>query len=597
MTAMSHKGDLHGGLLDMLKEQVERCSSATAVIEATNSWSYLDLDRRSDRVAHALMARGIGPGALVAVVMHNSADLVATLLGVLKTGAGYVPLSSDDPPERIGGIIASSRAKVVIVDDNTRLTRAMRTAQTLLSNDLLPDGPHSADLRVGPSPGPGPDDTAYVIYTSGSTGVPKGVVIDHASLAAYLRVASSEYPALAGRTLLHSSVSYDMAVTSLFGPLVNGGTIEIGNLMDIASEGFPPHMSKPTFLKVTPSHLPLLQTLPSEVSPSETLVIGGESLQQKSLRAWWDHHPGVTVANEYGPTEATVGCCVYWVRPDDPRDGVVPIGEATDGTRLFVLDENGNEVDSGEPGELYIAGIQVAQGYLHDHEATARQFLPDPFDSANSRMYRTGDNVRQLPFGALEFLGRKDRQVKIDGHRVEPGDIESALLNVESVAQAVVVATSSAMGATRLSAFVRPETDVFCDLAAVREELESVLPSHMVPSRIRAVSEFALTPNGKLDFDELPADDGAANESSGLTETDEDLLCRLMSEVTGVSSVGVDDDFMELGGSSVSAAQLVGLARQSGVDLKLMEVLQHRTSRRILEHARHIGRPLKEGIQ
>lgn len=597
MTTKNDDNGAHGGLIEQFRHQVERCPTAAAVVDATDSWCYEDLDRISDGVAETLLARGIGSGALVAVVMRNSSNLVAMLLGILKSGAGYVPLSSDDPAERIRGIIVNSQASVVIVDDETLLGQSNPTTPTVLSSELLHGGSHYAQPDFDPYPGPNLNDTAYVIYTSGSTGVPKGVAIDHAALAAYLHVASSEYPALAGRALLHSSVSYDMSVTSLFGPLVSGGTIMVGNLMDIAREGLPPHLRKPTFLKVTPSHLPLLQTLPPEVSPSEALVIGGESLPQKTLRAWWKWHPGVAVANEYGPTEATVGCCVYWVRPEDPRDGVVPIGKATDGTQLYVLDENGLAVADGEQGELYIAGAQVAQGYLHNDEATSRQFLPDPFAEGNSTMYRTGDRVRQLASGELEFLGRKDRQVKIDGHRVEPGDVESALLSVESIAQAAVVATNTQAGSNRLSAFVRPARGVACDLAVLRKELETTLPPHMVPSHISAVGEFPLTPNGKLDLDELFAEENEAKAPVVQPDSEEDLLCRLISEVTGARSVGIDDDFMELGGSSVSAAQFVGLARKAGVDFALTDVLRHRTVRRMLEQARPMVRPSEEGTQ
>lgn len=578
------------GVIAMFENRVRRQPHATAVVDDAREWTYAELDRASGAVRRSLTDSGCGHGDLVAVVMTNSAHLIAVLLGILKSGAGYVPVSSDDPDERVDRIVEDSRAALTVVDDSSRFTdragsdAVVRVGELMRGDPGEPSGRSTApQRRTDP---PSPNDTAYVIYTSGSTGTPKGVVIDHAALAAYLRFAASAYPALAGRTLLHSSISFDMSVTSLFGPLVRGGTIEIGNLTHIANGGPPSHLLKPTFLKVTPSHLPMLEVLPSTVSPSELLVVGGEALHWETLRRWWDRHSGTAVINEYGPTEATVGCCVHRVDPHGPRSGAVPIGEPTEGTRLHVLNGQGREAGAGEPGVLHIAGEQLAQGYLHCPEMTSERFVPYPFGAPGSKMYRTGDLVRRQPSGALEYIGREDDQVKIDGHRVEPGEVESAMLRSTAVAQAAVVATETTAGSNRLAAFVRPVDGTDFDAGVLRKELETILPSYMVPGRIAAVGDFELTPNGKLDRARLASAEHAPSEDRAAADADEELLCGLVAELTGSGPVGPDDDLIDLGASSVDAARLVGMAREAGVDITLREVLRRRTVRGILQPTR-----------
>lgn len=587
MTVEGAEHEAFVGLTAMFREQVARNALVTAVVDESSSLTYRDLDRKSELVARLLSDRGVEPGGLVAVSMRNSGNLIVALLGVLKAGAGYVPVSADDPAERRAAIIASAKAGLIITDVGDRSPAQAMTATVGLV-DLVEAGEsvgRPSPARVGRLRDPSPADTAYVIYTSGSAGAPKGVVVDHAALATYLRVARSEYPELSGCTLLHSSISFDMSVTSLFGPLVCGGTIEIANLMELAAGAAPPHLVKPTFVKVAPAHLPLLEVLPSVVSPSGLLVIGGEALYWQPLRRWWSGHPGVAVINEYGPTEATVGCCIHRVDPSGAYPGQVPIGLPTSGTRLYVLDGEGREVPDGDAGELYIAGPQVARGYLHDSGLTSTRFLPDPFTDGDARWYRTGDLVRRDGRGILEYLGRRDEQIKIDGHRIEPAEVEAALLRSVAIVQAKVVATVTTAGSKKLTAFVRPASGASFDAEAIRSELQGVLPAYMIPSRIAAVDEFVLTANGKIDQAWLVAgaetpepdddDGGAARE-----------LCRLVADVTGHVPVGIDDDFVRIGGSSVGAAQLVGMAREAGIEIGIRDVLRHRTVRGMLQHAR-----------
>jgi amino acid adenylation domain-containing protein len=586
---------------DLFERQAAAAPHNVAVIHGGCELTYGQLESRANRLARLLIARGAGPGSLVAIMLDRSADLVVTLLAVLKTGAGYVPIAPEDPQGRVRYVLGDSQCSIIVtstaVTDATMLAGcpsavlhldARGAAEVLAAfEDTAPsqtDRRHPVDAS----------DTAYVIYTSGSTGVPKGVVVEQHALSAYLDHACSHYPSVAGRTILHSSVSFDMAVTTIYAPLLTGGSVVIADLSARSTDGVAASWvrgQRPTFLKVTPSHLALLAALPSEYSPTQELVIGGESLTTAGLSAWRAAHPTVTVINEYGPTEATVGCCVHYMRPGDETVGAaVPIGHATETTRLHVLDDQLRPVPDGTVGELFIAGTQLARGYLGRAGMTAERFLPDPFGPPATRMYRTGDLVRRRPGGDLEFLGRADGQLKINGYRVEPGEVEAVLCNHPGVRQAAAIPRADASGGKSLIAYIVPR-DAGPDLEHVRAHLAAQLPGFMVPTCIVVVSALPLTPNGKLDVAALPEPEGIAPKSHFAARTEpEALLCRLVGEVTGAAHVGIDDDFVALGGTSIAAARLVTRARRAGLPLGLHDVLQKRTVREMLADAAE-GRP------
>jgi amino acid adenylation domain-containing protein len=573
--APASPGTISGHTVPALFEaQVSRTPDEIALIHDGREVTYAELDERANQLAHFLIRLGAGPGQLVAVLLGRSTDLVIALLAVLKSGAGYVPLSVDDPRDRLNYILADAGTSVVITSIDDQVLACPRT-------------PPDDSARRSPLRG---DGIAYVIYTSGSTGRPKGVAIEHNALVSYLGHCRSHYPSLAGRALLHSSVSFDMAVTSLYGPLVSGGTVVLADLNELASAGSPPRwFRQPTFLKVTPSHLPLLQVLPAACSPGEQLVIGGEALTSGALDAWRQSHPGVTVINEYGPTEAAVGCCTYVVRAGQVLGpGHVPIGKPTQGTQLYVLGESGRPLPDGETGELYIAGDQLARGYLHQPALTAKRFLKNPFGPAGSRMYRTGDLVRVRDDGELEFLGRIDDQVKISGYRVEPGEIEAAIASCNGVAQCAAaireMATSAPAGQDKqIIAYLVPTAGTRLDIPAVRCHAAGILPPYMIPSAFVPLTELPLTANGKLDRSRLPAATPSGSRDITAAQTPQEvLLCQLFREVTGVERAGIDDDFMALGGSSIGAARLVSRARKAGLEIGLMDILRKRTVREIL---------------
>ncbi|WP_433734134.1 non-ribosomal peptide synthetase [Nocardia sp. CA-129566] len=558
---------------ELFREQVHRIGDATAVVHPHGRLSYRELDDISTRQARALHRNGVRRSDLVAMYLDNSVDLVIALLAIVKSGAGYLPLAVTDPPRRTEALLRAAEPKLVLVDQYHPPWMSGLAS-------IVPMGVQTDDSPGNPPPGPTPHDAAYVIYTSGSTGRPKGVVIEHGALATYLRWAVTRYPGLADLVRVHSSPAFDMAVTSLFGPLVAGGTLDIAPLDDRGAT-----RDTPTFLKVTPAHLPLLRSTFPHCAPTSDLIVGGEALTGAMLADWRREHPAAAVVNEYGPTEATVGCCVHRVGPGDAlAPGPVPIGLATPGTRLYLLDSRLLPV---EEGELYIAGAQLARGYLHSPGLTAAAFVADPLGPPGTRMYRSGDRVRRRDDGLLEFAGRIDDQLSINGFRVEPGEIADMLTRATDVDRAAVVARDDGSAGTGLVAYATPAPGASPTAAALRQYLAERLPGHLVPTTIVLLEAFPLTSNGKLDYAALPEpaeSAGQQSDSSAASRTPtEQLVCELMAELLELEEVGVDDDFFALGGTSLAAARLVTRARRGGVDFTITDVLSHRTARRLLD--------------
>ncbi|MEV6139118.1 non-ribosomal peptide synthetase [Nocardia sp. NPDC051990] len=558
----------HLTVAELFQQRVARSPEAIAVVHKGIRLTYGALDERSMRLAHRLRAHGVRRGELVAVLLDSSIDLIVAALAVVRSGAGYIPLSVRDPLPRIESILRDAGAGFVLTDD--QVPDAGRARILRIGDEA--DNPRGTPGAASP---PTPHDIAYVIFTSGSTGRPKGVVIEHAALATYLSRAIETYPGLAGRVLLHTSPSFDLAVTSMFGPLVTGGTIEITTL-DTAAGG-----PGPSLLKGTPAHMTLLRTEFPHCSPTADLVVGGEALLASTVDAWRRDNPGVTVYNEYGPTEATVGCCLHRIPPDTVLEpGAVPIGRAFDGTELRTLDP---ELRPVTVGELYIAGAQLARGYLDMPGRTALAFVADPFGPSGSRMYRTGDRVRRRGDDLLEFVERIDDQVKINGIRVEPAEVADALARADQVAAVAVTARAQA-GARRLVAYVVPAAGAALDTTALRGYLLERVPTHLVPASIVVVDTLPLNTNGKVDFPALPDPGDPYSESNADARTaPETVLCRLIADLVGVETVGIDDDFFALGGTSLDAARLVTRARRDGLALTLTDVLDKRTVRRLVE--------------
>ncbi|WP_369166895.1 amino acid adenylation domain-containing protein [Streptomyces sp. R28] len=527
-------------LPEMFEAQVARTPHAVAVVADGTELTYDELNRRAGRLARHLAALGAGPETVVAVVLPRRPEVVVALLAVLKTGAAYLPIDPANPRARIDALVADAGAAIVLDED---------ALAAVPDNGAAADGDPGARVH--------PRQAAYLIYTSGSTGRPKGVVVEHGSLAAYLSEAAAMYPAAAGESLVHTSLAFDMPVTTLFTPLVTGGRVRFGELDD--------DTPTPDLLKVTPSHLRLLESLPDRVCDARNLVIGGEALDGTALQAWRERHPKAVVINEYGPTEATVGCVVHRLEPDnDLAAGPVPIGRPIGGARVYVLDEHLQPVPDGVWGELYLAGAGLARGYTGRPGQSAERFVADPYGPPGARMYRVGDRARWNRAGVLEYAGRVDDQVKVRGYRIEPGEIESALTALDGVARAAVMAREDRPGDQRLVAYVVPRQQSSAPLVAdeLRARLAATLPAYLVPSAFVEVDAIPLNANGKLDRRALPAPpDTAAGTGRAPRTPREALLCGLFAEVLGVPEVSADDDFFALGGHSLLGTRLIARVR------------------------------------
>ncbi|MER5337802.1 amino acid adenylation domain-containing protein [Micromonospora sp. NPDC002717] len=544
-------------LVAEFERQAAATPTATALVRDGVSLTYAELNAAANRLARTLVARGAGPEARVALALPRSVELVVAILAVLKSGAAYVPVDTGYPAGRIAYLLADSEPALVLATPET--------AGLVPAGALVLDGPvdgDDADLTDADRLAPlRPGHPAYVLYTSGSTGRPKGVVVEHRAVAAYLTWARDTYPGLAGTALLHSPVSFDLTVTGLLGPLTAGGTVRLAAIDEASARVG----DRPAFLKVTPSHLPLLD---AELSPTADLVIGGEALTAEQLADWRAAHPGVAVINEYGPTEATVGCVAARVAPGEELPaGAVSIGRPTWNTRVYLLDAALNPVPPGVAGELYVAGDQLARGYLRRPGLTAERFLPCPYGPPGQRMYRTGDLARWRADGTLDYLGRRDNQVKIRGMRIELGEIESALLARPDVREAAVVVRTDS-GEPTLVGYVVGAADE----AALAADLARELPAHLVPAAFVRLDALPLTPNGKLDAAALPAPATApAADAFVAPRTDaEALVAEVYADILQVDKVGALDDFFALGGNSLRGMRAMARIRaEVDVDLPM----------------------------
>ncbi|MDH6108606.1 amino acid adenylation domain-containing protein/non-ribosomal peptide synthase protein (TIGR01720 family) [Kitasatospora sp. MAP12-44] len=559
-------------LPELLEAQASRTPDAIAIAAPDAVLSYRELHRRANHFARALIARGIGPEDVVALAMPKSAELVTALLAVLKTGAAYLPIDPTLPQQRIDYLLDDARPALVL----TGIGAIPEVACT---------DPTDADRRT-PLLASHP---AYIIYTSGSTGQPKGVVVEHRSVVDYLHWTTTEYRSARGTTLLHTPVSFDLTVTALYTTLASGGRVLVSGLAEEEYAAVPAeHRTPATFLKCTPSHLPMLGALPDDFSPTGELLVGGEALTGEALALWRERHPGVTVLNTYGPTEATVNCAEHRIEPGTVlAAGPVPIGRPQANARLYVLDDALNPVPAGVAGELYLAGDGLARGYLGRFALTSERFVADPFGPVGSRMYRSGDLAKWTRDGQLVYLGRVDDQVKLRGFRIELGEIQSAIADHPGVASVCVIVREDRVGDKRLVAYV-VGSDV--DVADLRRRAADRLPAYMVPAAIVVLDALPLSANGKLDRKALPAPDFGTDSKSRAPRTpQEEILCALFADVLGLSTVGPDDDFFALGGHSLLAMTVVNRVRDAfGAELPLRAVFETPTVAglaRVLESA------------
>jgi amino acid adenylation domain-containing protein len=551
---------------ELFEQQVARDPNAVAVVFNERQLTYRELNQRANQVAHYLRKRGVEPESLVGVCLERSVEIVIALLGVWKAGGAYVPLDPAYPQDRLSFMVSDTGMKFLLTDEKCKnLLPPARDQAVFLDSDWAVIAQECTDNLAAVAI---PSNLAYVMYSSGSTGQPKGAMIQHNGLVNYLWWAIKAYAVEAGSSVpVHSSISFDLTVTSLYPALLAGGQVEL-LLEDVAANSLVTalrQVKNRSFVKITPAHLELLsrQLSPAELAGmTKTFVIGGENLRAESLSQLRDFAPATRLINEYGPTETVVGCCVYEVQAEDPKNGSVPIGRPIANTQLYVLDPDLEPVPPGVVGELYIGGAGVARGYLNRPELTKEKFLADPFSGrSGARLYKTGDLVRYRKDGTLEFLGRVDDQVKIRGYRIELGEIEATLAGHSGVQSCVVLAREDTPGDKQLVGYMVARESESLGTEGLKNFLVQRLPEYMVPAHFVFLDSFPLTQNGKIDRKALPAplykDTLAAQELVAPRTETEKKLADIWMELLKVERIGIHDDFFELGGHSLLAIRAV----------------------------------------
>ena len=563
----------------LFEAQAARRPEAIAARFESHALTYRELDEQANRLAQHLRQLGVQPGQRIGIFLERSLELLVGLLGILKSGAAYVPLDPLYPAERLAHILEDSGVTLLLTEPALAPLAPAHRARTVLLSDAAhaPSSPLHLPLAA--------EHLAYVLYTSGSTGKPKGVAVPHGAVVNFMASMQRE-PGLSERDVLFAvtTIAFDISVLELFLPLSAGACVVIAS-RETAVDGTKllPALaaSKATVMQATPSTWRMMLALGWAGNPELKLLCGGEALPADLLTPLKAR--GSALWNMYGPTETTIWSTVARVE----EKARLTIGRPIDNTQVYVLDEWLQPVPIGVVGSLYIGGQGVAQGYLHRPELTAERFIPDAFSHVpGARLYCTGDLVRALPDGTLEFLGRGDGQIKLRGHRIELGEIEARLAQHPGVLEAAVRLWDSA-GGPELAAYFRPGPAA-PDAPALREHLRSHLPAYMIPTHFVALESFPRTANGKLDRKALPPPTGAQRVASEFVAPRTPLELRLAEiwrEVLGVGQVGLHDNFFELGGHSMKAVQVLARVQEVWhVEVSLRVLFEQPTLEAMAKH-------------
>ncbi|HSE18628.1 MAG TPA: amino acid adenylation domain-containing protein, partial [Pyrinomonadaceae bacterium] len=570
----------------LFAEQVARTPEAVAVNFEAQQLSYRDLNTRANQLAHYLQGLGLGPESLVALYLDRSVEMVVAILAVLKAGAAYLPLDLSSPAERVAFMLRDAGASVLVTEDRflEDLSAAGAVKIVCLDTDQARIAEQSAEA---PASGVGPENLAYVIYTSGSSGAPKGTLITHANVTRLLAATDAVFQFDEGDvwTLFHS-YAFDFSVWEIFGPLLTGGRlVVVPYLVSRSPAEFYELLRREqvTVLNQTPSAFRQLQVVDEQQEPQEgpeplalrLVIFGGEALELESLGGWFARHAErPQLVNMYGITETTVHVTLREVtKADVEQQAGSVIGRAINDLQLYVLDGQMKPVPAGVAGELYVGGAGLARGYLKRPELTAEKFVPHPFSArAGERLYRTGDVGRWLQDGSLEYLGRKDEQVKLRGFRIELGEIEAVLLRHEQVKEAVVIVKKNESGDKQLVAYLTGEPGLL--ITELRVFLKQQLPDYMIPGAFVVLESLPLTPNGKIDRRVLlEMESGRAKAEQEMVQPRtpiEEVLLGIWSSVLRLEEIGVEEDFFDLGGHSLLATQVMSRVREAfGVEVAL----------------------------
>ncbi|MGW7446189.1 amino acid adenylation domain-containing protein [Kitasatospora sp. NPDC054795] len=584
------------GLVERVRQVAGRRPDAIAVADPSGALTYGRLVAAADAVSRQLPRPG-----LVAVLASPGREFVTAVLGVIGAGGAYIPLDVRAPRARLAALIADSGAAWVLADaEHHALAVELAALAGGAAEPLLLDGEPDPARELSEPVGSG-DHLAYVIYTSGSTGAPKGAMVHRAGMVNHLLGKVEDLGLTEADTVVQNApVTFDISVWQMLAPFLVGGRVRIVD-RDTAAD---PDLLFPL---TTAESISVLEVVPSllraaldawqstgqlpELPGLRLLMVTGEALPADLAARWTAAFPTIPLVNAYGPTECSDDVTHAVITPDTELTGAgAPIGRPLRNTLLYLLDDELHPVQDGVAGDLYAAGAGVGRGYLGDSGRTAAAFLADPFGPPGTRMYRTGDRAVRRPDGQLEFLERRDHQVKIRGHRIELGEIEAALRRLPGLAQAAVLAVPDTQGRRQLVGYLVADGPVAPEPSDVRRRLADVLPDYMVPAHVRVLPELPLTAHGKVDRMALPVPDLAAPAGNRPTRTrNEEILCGVLAEVLGLAEVGVDDSFFELGGDSISSIQVVSRARRAGLAVTARDVFDYRTPRAMAAVAEPVG--------
>ena len=597
----AHRGCFH----HLFQAQVRRSPETDAVDASDGKLSYAGLNSRANRLARHLFRVGVAPGEPIALLLSRDSRSLVGALAALKTGGGYVPLDAAMPSSRLAAAMRQADARVLLTDEG------LRSLAEAVEGSLLVDlDADAAKIRQNGDDDlteiPGDEEgLAYVVFTSGTTGEPKGVCVEHRHLVAYAQAIWEVMGLERGdRFATVTPLSADLGNTMIFPALLNGGCVvvvpeELATDAVALSERF--REDPADCLKIVPSHLSALLAFDgaADLLPRKLLVVGGEETTGDLIGRVRELAPNLRILNHYGPSETTVRVLTYEVPRDfDTAVDVLPLGFSLEGTQIEILDRNGRRVPLGLPGEIYVGGATVCRGYAGRPDLTEERFVSDPY-RPGSRLYRTGDRGRLRDDGAVLFLGRTDRQIKIRGYRVELGEIERTLCAHPGVAEAVAVSPTAANGASGVGAYVRCITGDAPSADALRTYLASHLPKYMVPHEIRFVADIPLTENGKIDYRALPAAASERDQESGVRGAQETVgprdrielgLAQMWETLLEVDSVGIDDDFFALGGHSLLAVRVMAAIHEEyRCRVRLAALFEHGTVRRLADLIRMGG--------
>ncbi|MBT2261831.1 MULTISPECIES: non-ribosomal peptide synthetase [Bacillus] len=564
------KQKIHELITDMSKTSPDRI----AIQDGSHIMTYGELERKTNQMAHFLHTHGLQRHDFVAICMNHSPELIVLLLGILKAGGAYVPIDPEYPQERIQFILDDSQAKLFFTDHASAYHFNGDTYNIYNVWDQL--DPYDAEHTfVGDD-----EDVAYMIYTSGSTGQPKGVMIEHQSLVNYIMSAKKNYTdSVDDHFALYSSIAFDLTITSIYTPLVIGSTVVIYRQED--QPGFLlEHIlfdQKAKVIKLTPAHMALLTDAALSQSVVKRMIVGGEQLSTSLVKRITEASDGrISIFNEYGPTEATVGCMIHQFHQDDGGTSV-SIGVPMPNTEIYLLDENQQVVLPGTIGEIYISGAGVGRGYWQRPDLQKSRFLPNPFVS-HRRMYRTGDIAKRASDGKIEYIGRIDHQIKLRGYRIELGEIELALMAIDEVDKAAVIDLTDESGEKQLAAYIELKDEELTSFL-LRKKLSDQLPAYMVPAYFVVLKELPLTQNGKINRAALPdpllSQVETAVEWSKETADIEGIIVDIAKAILGHEKVEPADHFYQLGGDSIKAIQFIAKLKDKGLYLKTKDLFTY----------------------